>query len=287
MYNPRFLVIMAGGASSRMKKSLVHQDLNENIRQIAQTHHKSLIPLGEGNPPLLYYHFRRAQQVGVNSIFIITPEEHDGFQTFLKNPKIQEEFKAITAHLIPQIIPNHRSKPLGTADAVLQAIEKEERLKTNAFVVINGDNLYSKEGLLELFSLPEKQQAMIGYNRNGLKFDSERIQKFAVLKTNNKKYLSFIIEKPDAEEVQRSKDTHGRIRVSMNIFKLYGPQIHPYLHACPVHPLRKEKELPTAIQKYTLKNPNSFLVLPRDEHVPDLTSITDLNQWQIELEKDF
>ena len=158
-----------------MKKSLVHEDLNENIRQIAQTHHKSLIPLGEDNPPLLYYHFRRAQQVGVNSIFIITPEEHEGFQTFLKNPKIQEEFKAITAHLIPQIIPNHRSKPLGTADAVLQAIEKEERLKTNTFVVINGDNLYSKEGLqsylvsLKTTSDDRLQQRRLKFDSNGSK----------------------------------------------------------------------------------------------------------------------
>ena len=287
MSNIRYLIIMAGGASSRMKKSLVQEDFNENIRQIAQTHHKSLIPLGENNPPLLYFHFRRAQQVGVNSIFIITPEEHEGFQSFLKDPKIQEEFKDISILLIPQTVPKTASKPLGTADAILQALEKESRLKKASFVVINGDNLYSKESLEELYKLPKNQQAMIGYNRDALKFDSERIQKFAVLKIENEKYLSLIIEKPTTEEVQKSKDNHGNIRVSMNIFKLYGPLIYPFLLSCPLHPLRKEKELPTAIQNYILKNPNTFLVIPRNEHVPDLTSIKDVYQWEMDLGNSF
>lgn len=287
MSNARYLVIMAGGVSSRMKKSLVQEDLNENIRQIAQTHHKSLIPLGENNPPLLYYHFRRAQQVGVNCIFIITPEENEGFQSFTNNPKIQEEFMGITIHLIPQTVPKTAPKPLGTADAIMQALEKESRIKEASFVVINGDNLYSKESLEELYRLPKHQQAMIGYNREALKFDSERIQKFAVLKMKNEKYLGYIMEKPTREEIQKSKDKDGNIRVSMNIFKLYGPDIYPFLQSCPLHPLRKEKELPTAIQNYILKNPNTFLVIPRNEHVPDLTSIKDVYQWEMDLGNSF
>lgn len=287
MSNARYLVIMAGGVSSRMKKSLVQEDLNENIRQIAQTHHKSLIPLGENNPPLLYYHFRRAQQVGVNCIFIITPEENEGFQSFTNNPKIQEEFMGITIHLIPQTVPKTAPKPLGTADAILQALEKESRIKEASFVVINGDNLYSKESLEELYRLPKHQQAMIGYNREALKFDSERIQKFAVLKMENETYLSCIMEKPTREEIQKSQDKNGNIRVSMNIFKLYGPDIYPFLQSCPLHPLRKEKELPTAIQNYILKNPNTFLVIPRNEHVPDLTSIKDVYQWEMDLGNSF
>lgn len=287
MSNARYLVIMAGGVSSRMKKSLVQEDLNENIRQIAQTHHKSLIPLGENNPPLLYYHFRRAQQVGVNCIFIITPEENEGFQSFTNNPKIQKEFIGISIYLIPQTVPKTAPKPLGTADAILQALEKESRIKEASFVVINGDNLYSKESLEELYRLPKHQQAMIGYNREALKFDSERIQKFAVLKMENETYLSCIMEKPTREEIQKSKDKDGNIRVSMNIFKLYGPDIYPFLHSCPVHTLRKEKELPTAIQNYILKNPNTFLVIPRNEHVPDLTSIKDVYQWEMDLGNSF
>ena len=68
MTKPRYLVIMAGGASSRMKKSLANVNLSKETKSIAKHSHKSLIPLGEQNRPLLYYHFRRAPEalVGLN-----------------------------------------------------------------------------------------------------------------------------------------------------------------------------------------------------------------------------
>ena len=64
----------------------------------------------------------------------------------------------------------------------------------------------------------------------------------------------------------------------MNIFKLYGPVIQPFLEQCPLHPIRQEKELPVAIQGCIQENPTAFLVIPRNEHVPDLTSAEDIEQ---------
>ena len=68
----------------------------------------------------------------------------------------------------------------------------------------------------------------------------------------------------------------------MNIFKLYGPSIRLYLEKCPLHPLRKEKELPVAIQSCIQENHSTFLVLPRNEHVPDLTAAEDLKALETE-----
>ena len=42
---------MAGGASSRMKKSLAQYDLDQSTLQIAQKHHKCLIPVGKNKLP--------------------------------------------------------------------------------------------------------------------------------------------------------------------------------------------------------------------------------------------
>ena len=47
------LIIMAGGASSRMKRSLHQTQLTEDQKNLAQKAHKSLIPLGKEKNPLL------------------------------------------------------------------------------------------------------------------------------------------------------------------------------------------------------------------------------------------
>ena len=80
---------MAGGASSRMKQSLSQFDLDSSTLQIAQKQHKCLIPLGEQKLPLLYYHLLKAKRAGVTKVFIITPEEQQGFDDFLNLAVIQ------------------------------------------------------------------------------------------------------------------------------------------------------------------------------------------------------
>ena len=49
------LLIMAGGASSRMKSSLKNSSLRPEIKKQAEAVHKSLIHLGSNQRPLLYY----------------------------------------------------------------------------------------------------------------------------------------------------------------------------------------------------------------------------------------
>ena len=58
----------------------------------------------------------------------------------------------------------------------------------------------------------------------------------------------------------------------MNIFKFFGPTIYPIIKNCPLHPERKEKEIPEAVRNYIKEFPNSFDAIPFFEHIPDLTS---------------
>lgn len=268
---------MAGGASSRMKKSLAQTNLDPSTLQIAQKHHKCLIPVGEQQLPLLYYHLLQAKRVGVTKVFIITPEENQGFYDFLAQENIKTTFASISIKLIQQQLPAGAKKPLGTADAVQQALDKAPALRDGSFVVMNGDNVYSVKSLDALFSLATQQNALIGYDQEGLNFSSERIQKFAILKVNEEGFLTAIIEKPSKEVMNTARDNTNKIRVSMNIFKLYGPSIYSFLENCPIDPIRKEKELPTAVQQYIQVYKAGFLLLPFCEHVPDLTSAADID----------
>ena len=49
------LIIMAAGASSRMKRSLETSELTPETKKIASSAHKSLIPLGFKQKPLLFH----------------------------------------------------------------------------------------------------------------------------------------------------------------------------------------------------------------------------------------
>ena len=277
MTNPRHLLIMAGGASSRMKKSLVQYNLDQPTLEIAQKHHKCLIPVGKNKLPLLYYHLLQAKRVGVTKVFIITPEENQGFYDFLDREYIKTTFASISIKLIQQRLPAGAEKPLGTADAVQQSLDKTPELKERSFVVMNADNIYSIKSLEALFSLATTQNALIGYDQEGLNFSSQRIQKFAILKVNEKGFLTAIVEKPSKKIMNAARDATNKIRVSMNIFKLYGPSIYSFLENCPLDPIRKEKELPTAVQRFIQVHKEGFLLLPFCEHVPDLTSAEDIN----------
>ena len=61
----KILVILAGGASSRLKKSLNDINLDKNITDIAKSSHKTLIPLGDDKRPLLYFILQNALSAGV------------------------------------------------------------------------------------------------------------------------------------------------------------------------------------------------------------------------------
>ena len=137
------LIIMAAGASSRMKKSLNKEMVESNVYEIANNSHKSLIPLGKKGRPLVYYLIKNAIDANYSNIYIITGVDNDDFKEFI----ISQSFNNINIEFVKQYIPKEREKPLGTSDAVVQALDQFPELKKSIFTVCNGDNLYSVKTL--------------------------------------------------------------------------------------------------------------------------------------------
>ncbi|OXA86421.1 sugar phosphate nucleotidyltransferase [Flavobacterium hercynium] len=269
------LVILAGGASSRMKKEAISNNLSaEEIAQ-ANQRSKGLIGVGSSGRPLLDYLLLNAKKAGYKNIYIIIGEQGELFKEFYGNQDRNNDFNNLTISFATQYIPAGRVKPFGTADALFQAVEQFPELNQQEYSVCNSDNLYSAEALLALRKT-ESPNAFISYDRDALEFPLERISRFAIAKLDKNNQLQDILEKPSADVLEDYKDVEGKIRVSMNAFKFSGSMLYPHLKNCPVHPERDEKELPTVLLNTVKANPNTTIGIPFSEHVPDLTAKEDI-----------
>ena len=280
------LVILAGGASSRMKKQVGLQNLSaEEIAQ-ANERSKGLIGVGPNGRPLLDYLLLNAKRAGYKNIYIIIGEQGDLFKEFYGNETKNNDFNGLNISFATQYIPEGRVKPFGTADALYQAVEQYPELNSQSYSVCNSDNLYSTAALLALRET-DSPNAFISYDRDAMEFPLERISRFAIAKLNNKGFLLDILEKPSTDVLEEYKDSEGKLRVSMNAFKFNGELLYPYLKNCPVHPERDEKELPTVLLNSLKDHPDSALGIPFSEHVPDLTAKEDIAEVKEFLKKHY
>ncbi len=279
----RNIVILAGGASSRMKNS-VEPDSHLAI----ETRHKSkaMLGVGEGSRPFLDYLLFNVQQSGYENVVIVVAQKDNSIRDYYESRGGASQFSHLTIAYVVQEVPARRTNPLGTADALMQALHATPSWKGKRFTVCNSDNLYSQTALRLLLE-NEYDNAMIDYDRSTLQFSEERIGQFAVIKKDNDGFLHDIIEKPTFEELKQVSDTHGRVGVSMNIWRLSYDLILPYLQAVPLHPVRQEKELPVAVQKMIAEHPQSVCAITLAEHVIDLTSASDIPAVQEYLRKEF
>ena len=275
------LVIMVGGASSRMKRSLEHSLLDEDIKKVAEKHHKSLIPLGEEGRPLLFYLVQNAAKAGITTIYLITGSDNQIFKDFIDSLRRNSDFEGLDIKIAIQNLWPGKTKPLGTADALLQCLEQYNELLQEQFTVCNGDNLYEVQDFKVLSNPRKISNALIAYKGSALGYGLEKYLKFALLDFNEEHFLTGIIEKPTIEEVDAYKEKHETHWVSMNIFNLNGAFIYPFLKECKIHPVRGEKELPEAVRNAIEKWPNSFLCIPRSSKIPDLTSAEDISKFKI------
>lgn len=280
------LIILAGGASSRMKKEVVLNNLTEDEIAQANERSKGLIGVGPNGRPLLDYLLLNAKKAGYKNIIIIIGEQGELFKEFYGNQDKNNDFHGLNISFAVQYIPNDRVKPFGTADALFQAVEQYPEMNSKSYSVCNSDNLYSTAALLALRET-NSLNAFIGYDRDALEFPSERISRFAIAKLDANNQLLDILEKPTAADLENYKDSEGKLRVSMNAFKFDGAMLYPYLKNCPVHPERDEKELPTVLLNAIKDNPNTTLGIPFSEHVPDLTAKEDIAEVKEYLKKHY
>lgn len=277
------LVILAGGISSRMKNSIGSiADINFQLIEDAKKKSKGMIRLGEGERPFLDYLLFNAREAGYKVIVIVISERDYSIKDHYSNSSLS----GLKISYTIQKIPAGFTKPLGTADALYQALKSKPEWRGSALTMCNSDNLYSQQALF-LMLKSKYANAMIDYDKNGLEVEEERIAKFAVTKKDDEGFLVDIIEKPSAEEVKTVKGKDDFIGVSMNLFRFDYDMIFPFLETVPLHPVRMEKELPSAIKFMISKNPKSLFCYRLKEHVPDLTSKSDILAVKKYLEKHY
>ena len=185
-----------------------------------------------------------------------------------------------------QKTPPGRTKPLGTADALMQAMNVRRDWRGKKFTVCNSDNIYSQRAL-GLLRETHHPCALIDYDREALQFREERIEQFAVIHKDVEGFLVDIIEKPTTDQIESTTDSGGRLGISMNIFRFSYDLILPVLGRVPLHPLRQEKEIPLAVKLLVQQNPRAVATIPLSEYVPDLTMKTDIPLVKEYLKREF
>jgi NDP-sugar pyrophosphorylase family protein len=281
------LVILAGGISSRMKKSADEGlEIDEKLIRDADEKSKSMIGVGKDHRPFLDYLLFNARESGYREIVLVIGEKDNSIKKYYGSKDKGNEFRGLRISYAVQKIPEGRSRPLGTADALLCGLLANPGWSGSRFTVCNSDNLYSMQAL-RLMLNSEYPGALIDYDRSALEFESSRIEKFAVTVKNGKGFLIDILEKPASEQIEGLIKTYGYIGVSMNIFSLEYDKILPILKEVPMHPDRHEKELPEAVKMLAGKYESSVYAYPIAEHVPDLTTKTDIISVREYLEKHY
>jgi glucose-1-phosphate adenylyltransferase len=265
------LIILAAGLSSRMKKSVSSKNLSKRSIEQANSRDKGLIGIDKNGRPLIHYLLINAKSAGFKTIYLVIGQNSDSFKSYFDENK----YDGLDIEFAVQYLEKNKLKPSGTADALFQAITQFPILKSSNFCVCNSDNLYSAKALRSIRST-SFSNAFISYDKSFLNFSSEKVSSFSILKLNENGYLVNILEKPTAKDFDLFKDSGGKIRVSMNLFKFNGSVFYDYLKNCPFDVLRNEKELPTAVLNLAKDQPSSVYGIPFEEHVPDLTSKDDI-----------
>ncbi len=287
MMNNGKLVILAGGISSRMKMPAKEKtDLEEKLVKDADEKSKSMIRVGKDYHPFLDYLLFNAREAGYRDIVLVIGKDDYSIKKYYGDKVKNNKFRGLLISYAIQIIPDGRDKPLGTADAFLCGLKLKSEWKGNKITVCNSDNLYSIEALSIMLN-SDYPGALIDYDRSALDFELPRIEKFAVTIKNEKGFLTEIIEKPTAEQIADIKKKTGYVGVSMNIFALEYDMIIPVLEQTPLHPERLEKELPVSVSILARKYDSSVYAYPLAEHVPDLTSKSDIIGVKKYLEKNY
>ena len=265
------LIILAAGLSSRMKKSVSNKNLSKHSIEQANSREKGLIGIDKNGRPLIHYLLINAKSAGFKVIYLVIGQNSNRFKSYFNENK----YDGLDIKFAVQYLEKYKVKPSGTADALFQAVTQFPILKSSNFCVCNSDNLYSAKALRSIRST-SFSNAFISYDKSYLNFSSEKVSSFSILMLNDNGYLVNILEKPTTKDFDLFKDSGGKIRVSMNLFKFNGSVFFDYLKNCPFDKLRNEKELPTAVLNLAKDKPSSVYGIPFEEHVPDLTSKDDI-----------
>ena len=199
-------VVLARGLGTRMRTE-GEKDLTPQQAAAAASGHKALMPIGEHR--LIDYSLSALADAGIRRAVLVVAPEHEEFREHiaqLRPSRLEVQFAV-------------QAEPRGTADAVASAAEA---VGDAPFVMVNGDNLYPREGIAAL--LEQECTTLLGFERTALvehsNIAAERVAAFAIVEHRDGR-LERIIEKPSAEQLEEAGPD---ALVSMNAFA-FQPEI--------------------------------------------------------------
>ncbi|MCF8262112.1 MAG: NTP transferase domain-containing protein [Melioribacteraceae bacterium] len=283
----KLLIILAGGMSSRMRKKTDGiSNLDKKLLLESESKAKCMISVGKDGRPFLDYLLFNVFTAGFTHVLMVVNQKDKSIINHYDLKDGWENLNNLKIAYTVQTIPDKRTKPMGTADALLQALDALSELKGKSFAVCNSDNLYSS-GAFSLILNSNFDNAMLDYDMDKLEFSIERIASFAITKKDEDGFLNEIVEKPSSELIEKIREKDGYVGVSMNIFKFNYDQVLEYLINAPINVDRDEKELPAVVQNMINENPKSLFAIPFSEHILDLTGKSDIKIVQKYLNENF
>jgi len=260
------LIIMAAGKGSRMK---AEADVPEWVRKEATSRPKSMIRIGRDDKPLLHHLIAQSVAEGLCDIcVVIAPDDRITEEHFLRHP-----VKGAQLDFVVQHIPDGRTKPEGTAQAVQLALDAHPEWEGSSVTVANGDNL-PPNGML--MAMCKSTACLPAFDGDHLGLPAERVRAFAVIRQAEDGTVAGIEEKPKQEVVDASRWSDGTIRVSMNYFRMPWAALLEAVRSAPMHPIRQERELPVAVSLWNAQNPGKLAALPMKGAFLDLTHPQDI-----------
>lgn len=264
-------IILAAGMSSRMKKVQTDLNISERLMKEALNKPKSMIGLGPNEEPFLIYLIWEYYKAGIRELCLVLNERDQFTEDYFSTERVGflSEIKLFFAY---QRIPEGRSKPMGTAEALEVGMKAVPHWAGHSFICSNSDNLYYSE-TISVLTNSEEPNAMVAYHAHSVHEDQSRVRNYALLKIEDDALVD-IVEKPDEETYAN----WGELWVSMNIWKLSYSDCLPVLEQTAINPKRNEKELPESMR--ILASKTKLFCYYTKTSVPDLTSQSDIENVQ-------
>ena len=270
-------IVLAAGRSSRMKAFEDDgQGHTEEEIHLLKTRSKAMLPISHEGKPFLALLLERLVSEGVDDVCVVLSSEDQDTPGWLA-PWIPD---GVSVGYARQTIPSDRDKPMGTADAVQRGLEARPEWQGRSVAVFNGDNLPPEGAVAQLKTTTA---GMLAFAQSHLGLPIERTKAFAIVEGSSDAGVHALVEKPSAEDVERLRDEHGEVWVSMNVFRLPYEALLVGCTSAPIHPVRQERELPTAALLAAEQNGAKLQWIPCRGAFLDLTHPQD---WKALRERD-
>ena len=247
-------VILARGLGTRMRKPDDAAALEPAQAAVADRGMKGMIPVGR---PFMDYLISALADAGFTDVCLVIGPEHD---------EVREHYARLAPRRVRLCCAVQR-EPLGTADAVLAA---ESFAAGAPFAVINSDNYYPVEALVELHR--RAAPVIIGFEREALvrlgNVPRDRVARFGALDVAPDGTLLRILATPTSAMADRE------IYASLNCWSFTSEIFRACREVSPS--ARGELELPQAVQLAIDRLGMRMLVVPMRSAVLDMSSRGDV-----------